>query len=78
MFEELAIEDALVKNNSPVEIVYSEEDGSNASFQWMNIFTSLESRKDFVESWQALEISKEIQALLLEQSICQSSRAYKY
>jgi len=69
--------DALVKNNSPVEIVYSEEDGSNTSFQWMNIFTSLESRKDFIESWQALEISKEIQDLLLEQSTCQSSKTFR-
>ena len=69
--------DALVKNNSPVEIVYSEEDGSNTGFQWMNIFTSLESRKDFVESWQALEISKEIQELLLEQSTCQSSKTFR-
>ena len=69
--------DALVKNNSPVEIVYSEEDGSNISFQWTNIFTSLESRKDFVESWQALEISKEIQELLLEQSTCQSSKTFR-
>ena len=36
-----------------------------------------ETRKDFVESWQELEISKEIQELLLEQSICQISRAYR-
>ena len=69
--------DALIKNNSPVEIVYSEEDGSDTSFQWMNIFTSLESRKDFIESWQALEISKEIQDLLLEQSTCQSSKTFR-
>ena len=33
--------DALVKNNSPVEIVYSEEDIASTGFQWMNIFTSL-------------------------------------
>ena len=69
--------DALVKNNSPVEIVYSEEDVSNISFQWTNIFASLESRRDFVESWQALEISKEIQELLLEQSTCQSSKTFR-
>ncbi len=69
--------DALVKNNSPVEIVYSEEDGSNINFQWTNIFSSLESRKDFVESWQALQISKEIQEFLLEQSTCQSSKTFR-
>tara|TARA_B100000965_G_C19371868_1_gene660688 strand:- start:4 stop:723 length:720 start_codon:yes stop_codon:yes gene_type:complete len=69
--------DALVKNNSPVEIVYSEEDGSSINFQWTNIFTSIESRKDFVESWQALEISKEIQEFLLEQSACQSSKTFR-
>ncbi len=67
---------ALTKNNSPVEILYSDEEGSSNSFQWTNIFSSLESRKDFVESWQTLEISKEIQELLLEQSTCQSSSTY--
>ena len=69
--------DALVKNNSPVEIVYSEEDGSNINFQWTNIFSSLESRKNFVESWQALQISKEIQEFLLEQSTCRSSKTFR-
>tara|TARA_B100001113_G_C21109704_1_gene622623 strand:- start:209 stop:907 length:699 start_codon:yes stop_codon:yes gene_type:complete len=69
--------DALVKNNSPVEIVYSEEEGSIINFQWTNIFSSLESRKDFVESWQALQISKEIQEFLLEQSTCQSSKTFR-
>ena len=69
--------DALVKNNSPLEIVYSEEDGSNNHFQWANIFASLESRKDFVESWQQLEISKEIQEFLLEQSTCLSSKTFR-
>ena len=69
--------DALVKNNSPVEIVYSEEEGSIINFQWTNIFSSLESRKNFVESWQALQISKEIQEFLLEQSTCQSSKTFR-
>ena len=69
--------DALVKNNSPVEIVYSEEEGSIINFQWTNIFSSLESRKDFVESWQALQISKEIQEFLLEQSTCRSSKTFR-
>ena len=69
--------DALVKNNSPVEIVYSEEEGSIINFQWTNIFSSLESRKNFVESWQALQISKEIQEFLLEQSTCQTSKTFR-
>ena len=69
--------DSLIKNNSPVDILYSEEGGSNNSFQWTNVFSSLESRKDFVKSWQALEVSKEIQELLLEQSTCQSSKTYR-
>ena len=69
--------DALIKNNSQVNILYSEEDKSSSKFYWTNIFSSLESRQNFVESWQALEISKEIQGLLLEQSICESSQTYR-
>ena len=69
--------DALKKNNSPVDVIYSEQEGMNNNFKWTNIFLSLESRRDFVESWQELEISKEIQELLLEQSICQSSNTYR-
>lgn len=68
---------ALNKNNSPVDILFSQEESSSIKFQWTNIFPSLESREEFVESWQALEISKEIQELLLEQSICQSSQIYR-
>ena len=68
--------DALKKNNSPVDVLYSEQEGLNNNFKWTNIFLSLESRRDFVESWQELEISKEIQELLLEQSTCQSSTTY--
>jgi len=69
--------DALIKNNSPVDVLYSEQEGMNNKFKWTNIFLSLDSRRDFVESWQALEVSKEIQGLLLEQSICQSSKTYR-
>jgi hypothetical protein len=69
--------DALVKNNSPVDIIYSESEGPDNSFQWTNIFLSLESRKDFVNLWQTLDISKEIQELLIEQSTCQSSKVYR-
>jgi hypothetical protein len=69
--------DALIKNNLQVNVLYSEEDMSSSKFYWTNIFSSLESRQNFIESWQALEISKEIQELLLEQSICQSSQTYR-
>ena len=69
--------DALIKNNSQVNILYSEEGKSSSKFYWTNIFSSLESRQNFVESWQASEISKEIQTLLLEQSICESSQTYR-
>ena len=69
--------DAMIKHNLRVDILYSEKELASSNFQWTNIFTSLETRKDFVKSWQALEISKEIQGLLLEQSACQSSQAYR-
>ncbi|MDA8526714.1 hypothetical protein N9K90_03095 [Gammaproteobacteria bacterium] len=69
--------DALIKNNLIIDILYSENENSKGNFQWTNIFSSLESRVDFVELWQELEISKEIQELLLEQSACKSSRVYR-
>ena len=69
--------DTLIKNNFPVDIFYSENNDSSDSFQWTNIFLSIDSRRTFVESWQQLEISKEIQALLLEQSICESSNTFR-
>ena len=69
--------DALIKNNLTIDILYSEAENSNGNFQWTNIFSSVESRVNFVESWQELEISKEIQELLLEQSVCKSSHIYR-
>ena len=69
--------DALLKYNSPVDIFYGEAIDSANQFQWTNIFLSLESRQEFIESWQSLKISREIQALLLEQSICQPSKMYR-
>ena len=69
--------DALIQNNSSVNIFYSEKLKSNNSFQWTNLFSSLESRKVFVQDWQASQISKEIQKLLLEQSTCQSSKVFR-
>ena len=56
--------DALLKYNSPVDIFYGEAIDSENQFKWTNIFLSLESRQEFIESWQSLEISKEIQAML--------------
>ena len=69
--------DALIKNNLTIDILSTEAKNSKGNFQWTNIFSSLESRVNFVESWQELEISKEIQELLLEQSTCKSSRIYR-
>ena len=69
--------DALLKYNAPVDIFYGEAIDSENQFQWTNIFLSLESRQEFIESWQSMEISKEIQAMLLEQSICQPSKIYR-
>ena len=69
--------DALIKNNLTIDILYTEAENSKGNFQWTNIFSSLDSRVNFVESWQELEISKVIQELLLEQSACKSSRIYR-
>ena len=69
--------DALLKYNAPVDIFYGEAIDSENQFQWTNIFLSFESRQEFIESWQSLEISKEIQVMLLEQSICQPSKMYR-
>ena len=69
--------DALLKNNSPVNIFYAEAIDSIDQFEWTNIFMSLDSREEFVEYWKSLEVSKEIQSKLLEQSICQPSKMYR-
>ncbi len=69
--------DALIKNSSPVDILYAEAFDSENKFQWTNIFISLESRQEFLEFWRSQEISKEIQSMLLEQSICQPSKMYR-
>ena len=68
--------DALIKNNLTIDILYTEAKNSKGNFQWTNIFSSLDSRVNFVESWQELEVSKVIQEFLLEQSACKSSRIY--
>lgn len=69
--------DALLKDNSPVDIFYAEAIDSIDQFEWTNIFLSLDSRKEFVDYWKSLEVSKEIQSRLLEQSICQPSKMYR-
>jgi hypothetical protein len=68
--------DALVKNKSPVDVVYSGNPVNTNQFQWTNIFSSQDSRAAFIKSWQTLGASKEIQELLLEQSECKSSKLY--
>ena len=68
--------DALIKNQSQVNATYSSNQTQSNKFQWTNIFLSQDSREEFVESWQTLETSKEIQELLLEQSECHSSKLY--
>ena len=69
--------DALLKDNLPVDIFYAEAIDSIDQFEWTNIFMSLDSREEFVEYWKSLEVSKEIQSRLLEQSICQPSKMYR-
>ena len=69
--------DALLKDNLPVDIFYAEAIDSTDQFEWTNIFLSLDSREEFVEYWKSLEVSKEIQSRLLEQSICQPSKMYR-
>ncbi len=69
--------DALSRNQSPVDLIYSENEDIDRYFKWTNIFSSLKTRREFVESWKELEVSKEIQSLLLEQTICQSTALYR-
>ena len=69
--------DALKNNNFSIDILYSEDEMLPTNFQWTNIFSSMESRVNFVKSWQALKISEEVQGLLLEQSNCQASGVYR-
>ena len=44
-----------MKYNSPVDIFYGEAIDSENQFQWTNIFLSLESRQEFIESWQSIK-----------------------
>ena len=67
----------LLNNSFPVDIFYSQQVDSNNMFQWKNIFLTIESRRNFIDSWQQLDISKEVQSSLLEQSICDSSNTFR-
>ena len=75
VFEEFI--DALAKLDQKISIVYSEHLESKLNFRWFNIFDSMESRKIFIESWQDLSASNQMQTLFTEQSSCGESTLYK-
>ena len=75
VFEEFT--DALRKVDPNISISYSENLENNSQFRWFNIFDSIDSRKIFVEDWQDLSISNQIQDLFIEQSSCGISSLYK-
>ena len=75
VFEEFI--DALGKLDQKISIVYSEHLESKSNFRWFNIFDSMESRKIFIESWQDLSVSNQMQTLFTEQSSCGESTLYK-
>ena len=75
VFEEFT--DALRKVNPNISISYSENLENNSQFRWFNVFESIDSRQTFVEGWQDLSISNQIQDLFIEQSSCGVSSLYK-
>ena len=75
VFEEFT--DALRKVDPNISISYSENLENNSHFRWFNIFESIDSRQTFVEDWQDLSISNQIQDLFIEQSSCGVSSLYK-
>ena len=75
VFEEFI--DAVTKFDKDIAIVYSESLEDTSNFRWFNVFESIEDRKVFLEAWQALVVSGEMQTLFLEQSICASSNLFK-
>ena len=75
VFEEFI--DAVTKFDEDIAIVYSESLEDTSNFRWFNAFESIEDRKVFLEAWQALVVSGEMQTLFLEQSICASSNLFK-
>jgi hypothetical protein len=75
VFEEFI--DILAKIDHDLSIIYSENTSDTSSFRWFNIFDSIESRKIFIESWQDLSVSNQMQTLFTEQSSCGDSTLYK-
>ena len=75
VFEEFI--DALEKLDQKVSIVYSGNLEVKSNFRWFNIFDSMESRKLFIESWQDLSVSNQLQILFTEQSSCGAPHLYK-
>ena len=75
VFEEFI--DTLAKIDHDLSIIYSENTSDTSSFRWFNIFDSVESRKIFIESWQDLSVSNQMQTLFTEQSSCGESTLYK-
>ena len=75
VFEEFI--DTLAKIDHDLSIIYSENTSDTSSFRWFNIFDSMESRKIFIESWQDLSVSNQMQTLFTEQSSCGASTLYK-
>ena len=75
VFEEFI--DTLAKIDHDLSIIYSENTSDTSSFRWFNIFDSMESRKIFIESWQDLSVSNQMQTLFTEQSSCGDSTLYK-
>ena len=76
VFEEFT--DALRKVDPNISISYSENLENNSQFRWFNIFESIDSRQTFVEDWQDLSISNQIQDLFIEQSSCGVSSCLLY
>jgi hypothetical protein len=75
VFEEFI--DALVKVDQKVSIIYSENLNVKSNFRWFIVFESMESRRVFVEDWQDLSVSNQIQILFTEQSRCGASKLYE-
>jgi hypothetical protein len=75
VFEEFIY--ALAKLDQKVSIIYSENLEIKSKFRWFNIFDSMESRKLFIENWQDLSVSNQMQTLFTEQSSCGASTLYK-
>ncbi|MDC1487831.1 hypothetical protein N8224_04570 [Gammaproteobacteria bacterium] len=58
-------------------LIYSSEVTDTNIFRWSNIFSSIDARELFLNSWLSKEASKELQSLFIEQSSCNSSVIYR-